>query len=134
MDLSNLKLFALVGKRMAWLTQRQQVLAHNIANADTPGYRPYDVKKMDFSGFLKPVAPRTTLVTTSANHIEPARKPPSFRTPKDRDTYEVAPAGNAVVLEEQLVKVSETQSGYRLATNLYEKHISMIRTAIGRDR
>ena len=134
MDLGNLKLFSLMGKRMAWLTQRQQVLAHNIANSDTPGYRPHDLKAQNFSKFLRPTTPKTAMRTTTSNHMEPTRKPPRFRSPQDRENYEVAPAGNAVVLEEQLVKVSETQGGYRLATNLYQKHLSMIRTAIGRDR
>ena len=32
---------------MAWLDRRQGVLAQNIANADTPGYRPQDLKAFD---------------------------------------------------------------------------------------
>ena len=70
---------------------------------------------------------------TSANHIEPLRHPPKRRDGPDKDTYEVAPAGNAVILEEQLMKVAETQSDFRLATNLYNKHLSMIKTALGRN-
>ena len=36
MDLSSLNLFSMLGKRMSWLGARQEVLAHNIANSDTP--------------------------------------------------------------------------------------------------
>ena len=32
------------------------------------------------------------------------------------------------------MKVSETQGNYRLATNLYRKHVKMIKAALGRDR
>ena len=38
---------------MAWLSQRQEVLSQNIANADTPGFRPSDLAPMDMRGTLK---------------------------------------------------------------------------------
>ena len=43
MDFSNLGLFKLITRRIDWLSQRQEILARNIANADTPGYRPLDI-------------------------------------------------------------------------------------------
>jgi flagellar basal-body rod protein FlgB len=36
------------------------------------------------------------------------------------------------VLEEQLVKVAETQMDYQTMTNLYRKHMQMFRIALGR--
>ncbi len=48
MELDKIALFGLVKKRLAWLAQRQEVLAKNIANADTPGYKPRDLKAFDF--------------------------------------------------------------------------------------
>jgi flagellar basal-body rod protein FlgB len=134
MDLGQLKLFSLLGKRMSWLGARQEVLAHNVANADTPGYVPHDVKAQDFASLLRPSAPPAELRITDAGHLEPTRRPPRHREAKDRTVFETAPDGNAVVLEDQLMKVNETQAGYRLATNLYSKHIAMIKAAIGRDR
>ncbi len=134
MDLRNLAIFSMATRRMSWLGKRQEVLAHNIANSDTPRYRPQDLKAQDFSKFLSPSVPQTQLKTTQANHVLPPRGTSKFREHKDKETYEVAPSGNAVVLEEQLMKVTETQSDYRLVTNLYEKHLSMIRAAIGADR
>ncbi len=133
MDLRNLAIFSMATRRMSWLGKRQEVLAHNIANSDTPSFRPKDLKPQDFAKFLQPRVPRTRLATTHANHILPPRGTPEFRENKDKVTYEVAPSGNAVVIEEQLMKVTETQGDYRLVTNLYEKHLSMIRTALGRD-
>ncbi len=134
MDLRNLAIFSMATRRMSWLGKRQEVLAHNIANSDTPRYRPQDLKAQEFRKFLHPSIPRTQLATTQANHVLPPRGNPKFRENEDKETYEVAPAGNAVVIEEQLMKVTETQSDYRLVTNLYEKHLSMIRAAIGADR
>ena len=44
MDLFQLKLFQRMSERMGWLGARQEVLAQNIANADTPGYRARDIE------------------------------------------------------------------------------------------
>ena len=55
-----------------------------------------------------------------------------FVRQKLRKPYEVAPTGNSVVLEEQVLKVSETAGDHRLMTNLYRKHIAMFKMALGR--
>ena len=39
MNLSDIPLFSMMSQRMEWLSQRQQLLAHNVANANTPGYK-----------------------------------------------------------------------------------------------
>lgn len=133
MDLTKIPLIAMATKRMGWLAQRQEVLSQNIANADTPDYVPLDVKPQSFRKFLQPSAPKMTMTATNAHHLEPLRRKETYRNEKDRETYEVAPSGNAVVLEEQLMKVAESQMDYRMVTNLYRKHVSMIRMAIGRN-
>ncbi|CAN0510058.1 unnamed protein product [Laminaria digitata] len=132
MDLTNLKLFQMATKRMDWLSQRQQVLSQNIANSDTPGYGPKDLKQLKFQDLLRPTLKRSTLQKTSALHIEAMHKNPKYRNDSKKDTYETAPAGNAVILEEQLTKVSETQANHRLASNIYTKQLSMIKLALGR--
>jgi flagellar basal-body rod protein FlgB len=134
MDLNNLPIFGLMNRRMDWLTQRHTVLAQNIANADSPGYGPKDLSRSSFLRMLRPTGPQMTMQATSASHLAPTRRPEEARADKSRDVYEAAPAGNAVVLEEQLMKVSETQGAYRLATNLYRKHVSMLKQALGREQ
>jgi flagellar basal-body rod protein FlgB len=134
MDLSSLKLFSMLGKHMSWLGARQEVLAQNIANSDTPSFVPHDLKPQGFGRMLRPSAPPPEMRMTDANHIEPLRRPPKIRDEKDRKLFEATPDGNAVVLEDQLMKVNETQAGFRLATNLYSKHVAMIKAALGRDR
>jgi flagellar basal-body rod protein FlgB len=134
MDLRNLAIFNMASRRMSWLGKRQEVLAHNIANSATPSYRPQDLKAQNFSKFLSPTAPWTPFRTTQANHIQPPMSNPEFRQDKEKNPYEVAPAGNAVVIEEQLMKVTETQGDYQLVTNLYQKHLKMIKIALGTDK
>ena len=136
MDLNKLPLFAMATKRMGWLARRQEILSQNVANADTPNYVPYDLKPQTFRSLLRGTGagdlPPVTLARTEPGHIAPRRDPGRFRDQKDREDYETAPSGNAVILEEQLQKVSETQTDYRLATSLYQKHLSMLKDAIGR--
>lgn len=135
MDLSNLPIFSLMGRRMSWLAQRQTILAHNVSNADTPDFKPLDLTKQSFRNMLDgSSSPNVTMRHTSAAHIQPTRQPDAFRKDKSSDTYETTMTGNAVVLEEQLMKVSETQGAYNLATNLYRKHVKMLKMAIGQER
>ena len=128
-----LSIFEVIARRMDWLGQRQNVLAQNIANSDTPGYEPQDMKDGPFGRLLArrlaPVAP----ASTHPSHLEgqPPIRPPGA-SEDQRDRFETSPSGNAVVLEEQLVRVAETQMDYQTMTNLYRKHLGMIRTALGR--
>jgi flagellar basal-body rod protein FlgB len=135
MELDKSPLFALMGRRMNWLAQRQTLLAHNISNADTPSFKPLDLTKESFHRMLSGTRLTTvSMARTSESHIMPVREPEPFRKDKSRDTYETALAGNSVVLEEQLMKVSETQGAYNLATNLYRKHVSMLKMALGKQQ
>ena len=52
-ELSSLGLFQAVKKRLNWLGQRQEVLAQNIANADTPDYRSADLKPYNFGAKMR---------------------------------------------------------------------------------
>ncbi len=132
MNLNKLPIFALVAQRMAWLTKRQEILAQNIANADTPGYRPRDLTANSFRELLQAKLPSLGVKLTQQGHITPMRSAGAFRADVAKGSFETTPSGNAVILEEQMIKVSETQNAYRLATNLYRKHVSMIKAAIGR--
>jgi flagellar basal-body rod protein FlgB len=133
MDLSHLPLIGLATKRMAWLARRQEVLAQNVANADTPRYVPNDLKPQDFRSMLHPTVPRVTLAATDEGSnltgTVPVRK---FRDAKEKNPYEEEPSGNAVVMEEQLLKVSQTQTDYSLVSTIYKKQLDLLKMAIGR--
>jgi flagellar basal-body rod protein FlgB len=129
-----LSIFDVLARRMAWLGQREQILAQNVANADTPDYVPQDLKHGPFARLLArglaPVQP----AATHPNHLRGAqgRAERPAESEDQRERFETAPSGNAVVLEEQLIKVAETQMDYQTMTNLYRKHMQMIRMALGR--
>lgn len=132
MDLGKTALFDMMKGRFAWLSQRQQVLARNIANADTPGYRPRDLESFGFDEMVRSQAGHLNMEMTSPVHLGGQRRPgQAFSEKEDRRPFETAPSGNAVILEEQMAKISETSVTHRLTTELYRKHLGMIRTAIG---
>ncbi len=125
MDLLNTGVFDLAERRLAWADQRQQVLAQNVANANTPGYEARDLPP--FQSLLGRMG--VPLAATSPFHlaslIEAAPNEAHLR-PSAR-----APDGNAVSLDEQLTQIADTDSMHTLATNLYRTYMGMFRTAFG---
>lgn len=137
MDLNKLTLFGLMKGQMGWLNRRQEVLAQNVANSDTPGYKPADLQPFDFKDMVKRqnMQQGRGLSTTSAMHFAGTRAATSpFAESQDVTPYETSPNGNGVVLEEQMAQIAETQVQHRLTTELYRKHIGMIKIAIGKGR
>lgn len=126
-----LDIFAVIAKRMDWLGQRHRVLAENIANSDTPDYVPRDLSESSFARLLRPRLGPVSPVATNPKHMvgTVVRDGPA-RSEKQHTTYEVSPSGNAVDLEEQLVKVSKTQGDYQTMVNLYRKNMDMLRIAL----
>jgi flagellar basal-body rod protein FlgB len=133
MTVTHSLLFSLISARTAWLGQREAVLGQNLANADTPSFKPMDLAAFEKSmpspgGGMAPVA----LEQTAQGHLAGTRRPAAAGArSRPNDGYEMAPAGNAVVLEEQMQKLMTTQLDHQLATNLYSRHKSMLKTALG---
>ena len=127
-------LFDLISARSGWLGQRQAVLGQNVAQADTPGYRPRDLKPADFSGLLRhadgpPV--RLEPVRTSPAHGAGRTLPRGAFADEKAPSYEVTPSGNGVELPEQLENMAATELVHRLTTGLYRSWVGMLRTALG---
>ena len=131
MNLPDVPLLAMLRERMTWLDQRQDVLSQNVANADTPGYVARDLKPLDFEQALGAANSGASLTTTNARHI--ALTPSHMSQFEDHETpdQESNPNGNAVSLEMEMIKVSDTQSQFQAAANLYAKTITLMKTAIG---
>lgn len=130
MDLGNLSLFKLMSRKMDWQTQRQEVLASNIANADTPQYKPHDLKPFTFRDALADSRRMQPAATNTAHLGGTVAAGGMNQEQRVRNPYETSPDGNAVVLEEQVIKVGENSADYQMVLNLYRKQVGMIRTAI----
>ena len=129
MDWNGTSPMGVLKQRLQWLTHRQQVLAHNIANADTPQFVPHDLKPFQPTMTAPGPAP-VGMITTDPAHL--AGRPVAVRSGEEvesRDVFEATPIGNAVVLEEQLAKLNETAGQHSLASGLYRKYMGLVRTA-----
>ncbi len=131
MDLPDLPLIATLKTRMAWLNQRQDVLSQNVANADTPGYVARDLKAQDFTEALRGATGGNSLTLTDPRHISLTPGGTAHFEDVAAPDQEANPNGNAVSLEEEMIKVSDTQAQFQAATNLYAKALTMMKTAIG---
>lgn len=132
----DISLFKALGAKMQYLDANQTVIAQNIANADTPGYQTRQLSELDFGSLLDKVKERgrmnVSLDATDAKHLGSGLNVDDVRNKDQKITYEVAPAGNAVVLEEEMVKSSQNTMDYNMVTNLYTKHVAMMKVALGR--
>lgn len=125
----------LLTRAISGATLRGTVLANNVANADTPGFRARDLTPPKFepagtgaAGGAGPVA----LATTEPGHMPGlATGATSFRGHNDVH-YEVRPTGNAVNLEQEMMKVAANQMDYQTATTLYAHSLNLIKIGLGR--
>lgn len=135
MNFGGIPLLGLLRERMSWLNARQGVLSQNVANADTPGYMAHDLKPLDFETLLKNSTQSNDfnggLATTNPRHIAINGSASGI---SDTDAADQQPdtTGNSVSLEEEMIKVADTQAQYQAAANLYSKAVELMRTAIGR--
>jgi len=130
MNMPDVPLLSLLRERMTWLHQRQDVLSQNVANADTPGYVARDLKAQDFSSMLSGQTRGSAMRATDPRHISLSTSG-GARFTDEASPDQANPNGNAVSLEQEMIKVSETQAQFQAAANLYAKAMTMMRTAIG---
>ena len=133
MAISDIALFGALKTRMNWLQHRQMLLAENVANADTPGYRGRDLAPPDSAaGRWGGAGAALTPVRTHPGHLQAGFGPDGKPRPKEAESFEIRPRGNSVSLEQEMMKVSETQLDYQLASGLYTRGIGMLKTALGK--
>jgi len=132
MSVADLPLFSVLKTRMRWLEERQKVLAENVANADTPRYRARDLKQLDFNAALNAAMPQVQLAATAPGHIGTPAGDAGAHPQGPRGGFETKPGNNAVVLEEEMMKVAETAMDHQTVTSLYVRGLAMLKTAIGK--
>ena len=130
MPISEIPLFSMLRTRMQWHQERQKVLAENVANADTPNFRTRDLKALDFGSQVQ-AAGQVRVASTNPAHITGATASGAFASDRN-NKYDVKPAGNAVNLEDEMMKVASNQMDYQAAISLYSRSMGLFRTALGK--
>jgi flagellar basal-body rod protein FlgB len=133
MSINDIPALAALRTKMQWHQERQRVLAENVANSDTPNFKPRDLvdPKIDLSGNNVSGGGTLPMMRTGGVTLNPSGAPDSF----DQNTkvgFETRPAGNAVNLEDEMLKVSSNQMDYAAVTSLYTSRLHLLKVAIGK--
>ena len=130
MDPTRTSLFDLAQRRLSWLDQRQQVLARNVAHADTPGWQARDLRPFadilaDGSG-VAPARTSTRHLSGTLDHMQGRGK--TLRA------HARMPDGNDVSIEDQLTRVAGTETQQSLVNGVFRKYLGLFRIALGRSQ
>jgi flagellar basal-body rod protein FlgB len=138
MELGDIPLFAMLKSRLGYLSDRQRVIAENVANANTPGYKARDLKAFSFQARVQAAAgggsvaatPAGTMAVTDPRHMQPKGAGSSgARAVKALDS-EITLDGNGVVLEDEMVKLTQARMDYDAAIGFYQQSLSMLKMAV----
>ena len=134
-DPTQMTVFSMLKARLQMLGERQKVIAENVANVSTPGYVPSDIDQDAFAATLqRMVGPgagpaRTAMAITQPGHMTPQGSSSvgvmAHRAPDSETTLD----GNAVVVEEQMMKIAETRMDFETMVGLYQKSLGLLRLA-----
>ena len=113
----------------AW--RRHEVLANNVANAETPGYKRLD---LDFRSALAEAtaSTRPTLVATSSRHIVPSNTVQPGRLAQDLSA--ITPDGNSVDMDREMGEVAANALYYSAVSGQLRAHLLLLRKAITEGR
>lgn len=140
MSVADIPILAMLKSHMGYLNTRQRVIAENVANADTSGYMARDLKPFSFqaqvnatSGAGATGAAAGPMAATQPGHMQPPGSGSGIagavKTAKSPDSEETLD-GNGVVLEDQMIKLTDTREDFQTAVGLYQQAISMLTMAI----
>ncbi|WP_375451991.1 flagellar basal body rod protein FlgB [uncultured Devosia sp.] len=133
MGLLDMPVFTALTDKMRWHQTRQGLLAENVANAETPGYRGRDLKQFDFADQLGAFSSASVTTTaTQPMHFSASSEGDSSFGAQAMANFEITPEGNGVSLEDEMMKVTTNLMDYQAATSIYQKSIKILRTAMGR--
>lgn len=134
MAITDIPILSMLRTKLQWAQQRQEVLAENVANADTPNYHSRDLAPLKFEAPAQVNAPPLTtvaLLRTEDGHIAGiGQSNTPFRSATTK--YEVSPTGNAVNLEQEMMKVAANQMDYQAVTALYTRSLGLLKIALGK--
>ncbi len=131
MDFSKVTLVGNIEKKMSFHAARQSVLAQNIANANTPGYKSQDIAKGQFAKMVDQSNGLALTVTQPGHMTSIGGAGTAFSAQGVGQQYEVTPTGNGVVLEEEMLKMQDNSMQYQATTSMYRKMARLMTSALG---
>ncbi len=138
MAITDIPILSMLRTRLQWHQERQRLLAENVSNSDTGGFRPRDLAPPKFDEQTR-IAASSSATLVGLSRTEPGHiagiglssSSSPFRT-ESAGKYEIRPSGNAVNLEDEMMKVASNQMDFQAATALYTRSLGLIKTALGK--
>ena len=124
--MSSVYLFQLASQRMQWLSTRQALVAENVANASTPGFKARDLPP--FTAALDSAA--ISMAATRPGHIEPAAIDASAARPTEDEAADATLSGNSVNLQDEMIKLGEVSRGFSETANIKKIFHQMMLSAL----
>lgn len=111
----------------AHAAERQKLVARNVANADTPGFR-----ALDLAGFAQTYRgqPASAMRASRPGHLTGAGWDGVVRSVDAGG--EPAPNGNTVSLEEEMFRSAAAKRQFDLSLAVTKSALSLVRTSLGR--
>ena len=124
----NLSLMQMASARLGYLSDAQNLLAGNLANVDTPGYRPASV--LPFSDYLNNTGGQVPMLRNDPGDLPGLADASSAANPVSAPG-EHSLDGNAVSLDQQLVAIAKNSTDQEFTANIYQTYMGMFKTALG---
>jgi len=109
--------------------RRQELIAQNVANADTPGYKARDLSKFTVSNEFEA---SFGMRKTRKEHFGTEIGSHNSRIIQSSVLGNESPNGNSVSLEDQLVRSADVQHQHEMALGVYQKSLAILRLGLGR--
>ncbi|QQR40289.1 flagellar basal body rod protein FlgB [Devosia rhizoryzae] len=133
MGLMDMPVFSALSDKMRWHQTRQGLLAENVANAETPGYRGRDLAQYNFADRLQAMSSASVSTTaTQPMHFSISSGDGAIGA-QTMANFELTPEGNGITLEDEMMKVTTNMMDYQAATSLYQKSVRILRVAMGKN-
>src|SRR5262249_10600900 len=115
MPISDMPIFSMLRTKMHWHQERQRLPLEHVANADTPKFTRRDLLPLNYDqSRAQPGA--VTLARTNPGHFGDSSSSGSSAFRQDRKfDFESRPSGNAVGLEDEMLKVASNAMDYQAA-------------------
>ena len=124
--MSQIYLLQLASQQAKWLSARQTMIAGNIANANTPGYRAMDIQP--FTDVLDKT--NITMASTNPAHMAPEGDDLAAARTAESDSWDATLSGNSVSLEQEMMKEGDLNRSYTLNTNVKRAFHQMIMSVL----
>lgn len=122
--IQNDKITNLLQSYMDVQSRRTQVIAGNIANADTPGFV---AKKLDFEQYLKDAAGNAALPASRQNAQSALLSEPRI---VDQDSAAIGLDGNTVDTGREMSDLAQAGMSFNFGAKMLQSHLRMLRLAI----